>query len=227
MLRGGLMRVRAWPAWLLAAGLTMSGCIIGTWPTPEDTRDDSGNGIPGALGEEQCDGADDDADGSVDEGCPCTPGDVRGCIAAGPDGCAFGVQRCISGWWGTCGDLRAPFVPARAPAIAITGVAPQVLQLGAPGDLTVDVSVTTACEGIRAGPVSITLAAATPAMSVQRTAADDGTGGDAAAGDGIVTTSLPNAFGPGVAAQPLALRATTVLSGVASAAATTVALEAP
>ncbi len=58
---------------------------------------------------ERCgDGADDDCDGQVDEGCPCVAGSVQPCFA-GPPGrrgvgvCRDGTQVCLgSGAWGAC-----------------------------------------------------------------------------------------------------------------------------
>lgn len=63
-----------------------------------------------------CDGADNDCDGQVDEGCPCTPGDVQRCFV-GPPGmrgvgaCNDGQQVCQTnfefGMWGPCeGGIR-------------------------------------------------------------------------------------------------------------------------
>ena len=71
---------------------------------------------PGCLAEMEseadlCNGADDDCDGEVDEGCPCTPGEVQRCFR-GPPGrrgtgaCEDGSQRCVAagefGEWGAC-----------------------------------------------------------------------------------------------------------------------------
>lgn len=61
-------------------------------------------------GEQQCDGADGDCDGAVDEGCPCTAGDRRDCaleFALGP--CRSGQQGCgDDGTWSTCEGSVAP-----------------------------------------------------------------------------------------------------------------------
>jgi hypothetical protein len=59
-----------------------------------------------------CNDLDDDCDGIVDEGCPCTPGAVKPCFA-GPPGrrgvgaCSDGLQACetngaLDGTWGSC-----------------------------------------------------------------------------------------------------------------------------
>ena len=45
---------------------------IGTWPTPE---------MQNPVGAEECDGVDNDGDGSIDEGCTCTG--ERACIMVG------------------------------------------------------------------------------------------------------------------------------------------------
>ena len=59
-------------------------------------------------------GADDNCDGRVDEGCTCMPGDVQNCFT-GPPGrrnigaCRDGAQTCsMSGTWGTCTGGIAP-----------------------------------------------------------------------------------------------------------------------
>ncbi|HYP98852.1 MAG TPA: MopE-related protein [Polyangiaceae bacterium] len=62
--------------------------------------------------ESQCNGIDDDCDGKVDEGCPCSAGDVQPCFL-GPPGrravgaCTDGTQTCMRGvefapYWGDC-----------------------------------------------------------------------------------------------------------------------------
>ena len=69
--------------------------------------------VPGADGSEaQCNGLDDDCDGSVDEGCPCSAGDVQPCFVGEPGrhgvgACVDGAQTCMRGiefaaYWGEC-----------------------------------------------------------------------------------------------------------------------------
>jgi len=64
-----------------------------------------------------CNGVDDDCDGSIDEGCPCTAGDVQACFLGPParrgvGACADGSQTCMRGvefaaYWGDClGGIR-------------------------------------------------------------------------------------------------------------------------
>ncbi|HYQ15612.1 MAG TPA: PKD domain-containing protein, partial [Polyangiaceae bacterium] len=68
--------------------------------------------LPGCLAEELCNGADDDCDGSVDEGCPCNAGAVQPCFRGAPGrrnigACSDGAQTCLRGGefaahWGEC-----------------------------------------------------------------------------------------------------------------------------
>ncbi len=70
-------------------------------------------------GGEACNGADDDCDGTVDDGCACVPGSTRACYD-GPSGtrgvglCRDGSQSCASGTggigssWGTCTGSVTP-----------------------------------------------------------------------------------------------------------------------
>lgn len=60
---------------------------------------------------EPCNGLDDNGNGQVDEGCPCTPGDTQACYAgppalAGKGACVRGKQTCAAsgsgGAWGAC-----------------------------------------------------------------------------------------------------------------------------
>ncbi len=55
---------------------------------------------------ETCNGADDDCDGAVDEGCSCDAGSKQACVA-GKGACADGQQQCTGGSWGPCEPLTA------------------------------------------------------------------------------------------------------------------------
>lgn len=73
-----------------AGGLIEGTCEGGTKPQPE-----------------VCNGADDDCNGTVDEGCPCTNGAEQSCYSGDPSTrnkgeCRDGAQICASGSWGSC-----------------------------------------------------------------------------------------------------------------------------
>ncbi len=73
--------------------------------------------VPGREGEVCDNGVDDDRNGGVDDGCPCTPGTTQRCFSgdpanAGVGPCAYGVMRCVTvgstTQWAPCeGDGRA------------------------------------------------------------------------------------------------------------------------
>ena len=71
--------------------------------------------------EKLCNGVDDDCDGDVDEGCPCSAGETQPCFNGKPNQrnvgtCADGVQSCqvvmrggaVAGKWGKCKDAILP-----------------------------------------------------------------------------------------------------------------------
>ncbi|MBI3178361.1 MAG: hypothetical protein HYZ27_01795, partial [Deltaproteobacteria bacterium] len=171
----------------------MPACIIGTWPTPEDSK---GEEKPASLGGvEACDGVDNDADGAVDEGCACTVA-ARGCIGVAGGQCGLGVQRCVSGVWQACFEVGPPYSAIREPALAIAAVTPAGLNRGDTAPLQVVVQPVARCPGIVVPAVQVTLAAGDPVMRVKVTALDNGVGPDSEAGDGLFSAEMPNAFGP-------------------------------
>lgn len=76
-------------------------CVAGCGPAELCGETGDGNGL------------DDDCDGLVDEGCVCTPGDVRPCFYGPPDrrnigACTDGIQTCdeFAGWGGCFGGIE-------------------------------------------------------------------------------------------------------------------------
>ncbi len=211
----------------LIAAFAQGGCVIGTWPTPEEKGDAASKAGRGdaPLGEEACDGVDNDGDGSIDEGCPCA-GEARGCTGVDGGMCGLGVQWCVHNQWRECSDIGPPFVQPKEPKVTLTQVLPASLTRDGPG-LTVSVAVEASCPNVAAEQVVVRLVAETPMMRVTAVAHDDGQGDDAAAGDGLFTVGLPNPFGPGVPAQQLSLSATATLDEKPVEAKSGIALEVP
>ena len=195
--------------WVAAA----PGCIIGTWPTPEDQGSKTGATTPGTLATEECDGNDNDGDGAVDEGCPCDA-EARGCIGVGQNMCGPGIQWCSDGVWQGCTDIGAPNTAPRAPKVSIFSVSPAALHRGSVETVTVAIEPVTVCAGVVVDHVDVTLSAATPVMRIRATAYDDGVAPDAIRGDGIYTVSLVSPFGPGVPAQTLKVSGVAVIDRV-------------
>jgi hypothetical protein len=197
---------------VLAGLLFLSGCIIGTWPTPE-MRDDTSAPSQQATAEDVCDGVDNDADGVVDEGCACQSGDERGCVGITAEQCGLGVQHCEGGLWGGCTNIGPPYSAPQSGGVTIVDVDPAALTRGGSEVITVRATASAACPGIQVARVEASLASQTPAVRVWALALDDGVAPDALAGDGEHTASLVNAFGPGVAAQALILEVSATIQG--------------
>lgn len=216
-------RIHRWVLLLLCALLPH--CIIGTWPTPEET-----GGQPSAqpttnLSVEPCDGLDNNVDGTVDEGCACNA-IARGCVAVVNGQCGFGVQWCTNNIWQACTDAGPPLTPVRTPSITVESVSPATLVRDVTVNAEVQVRVTTRCEGMRAPQVDVLLAASQPVMRVRGVAFDGALALDVAV-DERYTSELPLPFGPGVPAQSLTVTASVVLGGSTLATQTTVPLEVP
>ena len=116
------MRLKLRPLLLLSCWVP--GCVIGTWPTPEDTTGLAGaRDTEASLGEEACNDVDDDGDGTVDEGCACNE-EARGCIGVEDGLCGFGVQYCDEGYWRQCTNIGPPYNDARPPALTVVDASP-------------------------------------------------------------------------------------------------------
>jgi hypothetical protein len=88
-------------------------CVAGEWLdcTEAGYGDDYAN-----PEEDMCDNKDNDCDGAIDEGCPCTLGDSRNCDAPSTGLCRSGVQSCeqvgpTEGEWGdACPGEQLPVI---------------------------------------------------------------------------------------------------------------------
>ncbi|MCB9789209.1 MAG: hypothetical protein H6744_21240 [Deltaproteobacteria bacterium] len=89
------------PGTHVACGTDVGACVAGV-----QTCGAGGTLGTSCVGEtpavvETCDGLDNDCDASIDEGCPCTVGQVRDCEDEGGE-CAAGKQQCAGGTWTPC-----------------------------------------------------------------------------------------------------------------------------
>ncbi|MEM6731097.1 MAG: choice-of-anchor X domain-containing protein [Myxococcota bacterium] len=218
MLRDLVIRVGFRTAVLLLLGGFSAGCIIGTWPQPEG--DDSGPVFAGGRGDdnnngnaagagEACDGLDDEGDGTIDEGCPCSTEAPRQCTVKDGASCLAGEQTCDGAEWSDCGSLVETGIPSITEAVMVE-VTVSSLRANGAETFTVTATPVPACDGIAPSEVRIEVRSLNPSLTLSVSARDDGTGGDATAGDGRYSASLTNPFGPGVSGT-IEVRATVLL----------------
>ncbi|MCK5690514.1 hypothetical protein KAI87_14640 [Myxococcota bacterium] len=201
---------------LLALFVVAPGCILGTWPEPEEKAPVDPSPEPVAMGSEICNDLDDDADGVVDEGCPCSsdaPSSGRECIGIDDGACATGTQYCTENIWQLCSELGEPTTPLREAEVFDIQTHPTTLTRNTSDEVIVTAQIQTRCEGIVARQVKVTLSSTQPAMSLIQKAHDDGVANDNIAEDSVFTASLVNPFGPGVTEQTLEVRVDAVIDG--------------
>ena len=99
------------PSGTVGVGICATGvqkCLSGKWSSCIGEKRPVADGPDTPTG---CDGADNDCDGGVDEGCPCSAGAVPCGTTTGP--CESGAQLCVDGAWSDCiwGQSEAPVWP--------------------------------------------------------------------------------------------------------------------